>query len=62
MILPDRFYNEDGNFHLAPGDRTFAGCVMQGVDLMYAQIAHADLSGADLYWAMCCNPTWQARS
>jgi uncharacterized protein YjbI with pentapeptide repeats len=54
-MIPDRFYNADGSFHLAPRERTFAGCMMQGADLMFAQVAYADLTGADLYWASCRN-------
>jgi uncharacterized protein YjbI with pentapeptide repeats len=60
MRFPDRFYNEDGAFCLAAGDRTFSGCMMQGADLMYAKVAYADLTGADLYWAMCCNANMEA--
>jgi uncharacterized protein YjbI with pentapeptide repeats len=39
-----------GNFSLPPGDRSLAGLVMQGRDLMDAQLADVDLTGADLYW------------
>ena len=49
----DDFLNDDGDFYLPPGDRRFAGCTMEGWNLMFAQIAYADLTGADLYWAMC---------
>lgn len=38
------------NFSLPPGDRSLAGLVMQGRDLMDAHLAGVDLTGADLYW------------
>lgn len=38
------------NFSLPPGDRSLVGRVMQGRDLMDAQLAYVDLTGADLYW------------
>ena len=37
-------------FSLPPGDRSLAGAVMEGCDLMFARLAYVDLSGADLYW------------
>ncbi len=40
-----------GTFSLPPGDRSLAGLVMQGRDLMFARLAGVDLTGADLYWA-----------
>lgn len=53
MTGDDPFVDQHGNFHLPPGDRTFAGCVMEGYDLVHAKVSRADLSGVGLYWGQC---------
>ncbi len=43
---------DDGILRLPPGDRSLAGTMQEGRDLMFAELKGVDLSGANFYWAM----------
>ena len=42
----------DGTLRLPPGDRSLAGTMQEGRDLMFAELAGVDMRDADFYWAM----------
>jgi uncharacterized protein YjbI with pentapeptide repeats len=44
--LPDR------TVRLPPGDRSLAGTMQEGRDMMFAQLTGVDMTEADFYWAM----------
>ena len=42
----------DRTIRLPPGDRSLAGTIQQGRDMMFAELAGVDMAEADFYWAM----------
>ena len=42
----------DSTVRLPPGDRSLAGTMQEGRDMMFAQLAGVDMTEADFYWAL----------
>lgn len=51
-MISDNDDEHSGILRLPPGDRSLAGTVQEGRDLMFAELRRVDLSEADFYWAL----------
>ncbi|MGY4624667.1 hypothetical protein [Bradyrhizobium sp. USDA 4486] len=49
--MPEGHEPADRTVRLPPGDRSLAGTMQEGRDMMFAELAGLDMTDADFYWA-----------